>query len=211
MKSNGITFADLIPAKGERAFFTGVTGSGKSKLAQYLLHDFDSVLIHDGKNDTHWPGYQRYRRLASLIAARPRRAIYAPKIDELDDPDMQDAFFKYAFLRRNVLVYVDELYLVTEGNTIPRHLKACITQGRSLGISTWFASQRPVSVPQWCLSESEWKFIFYLELNQDRKRVREVIGLEEEAIAALDPDQHEFFVRYRKRREIVKTRLEGVR
>jgi len=206
-----MNFSDLIPKRGERAFFAGMTGSGKSVLARHLLEGFDSVLIHDGKNDTYWPGYQRYRRLAYLLADNPRRAIYAPRIDELDNPDIQNAFFKYVFLRRNTLLFVDELSLVTDGNTIPRYLKACYVQGRSLGISTWAANQRPVSVPQWCISESEWKFIFYLEMPQDRERVRKILGLDEEKIAALEIDKHEFFVRYLKRREIVKTRLEGVR
>jgi hypothetical protein len=187
------SFEQILPRKNERAFLAGMTGSGKSVLARYLCSQESSVLIFDAKDEINWKGYKRFTRLAKLIAAREPRAIYAPTFKELDNQDYHDKFFKYAFFRGKVCVYVDELYAVADGNDLPPYYKACLTRGRSKGIKTYTATQRPISIPQWVISEAENKYIFYLQMPQDREKIEKVCGLSVDEQNALDMERHQFF------------------
>ncbi len=186
-----------------------MTGSGKSFLARYLLEtrraEGNLILIYDAKDEITWPGYQRFTNLSKLIAANPRYAIYAPNIFELDDKAHHDYFFKFAFLRQkknfkkrvkvNTTVYVDEAYAVTDGQELPFYYKAALTRGRSIGLETWSASQRPKDIPQFLMSEAENKYFFFLEMPQDKERVRKMAGITDATIESLSMDRHEFIYR----------------
>lgn len=190
-------FEQLIPRKTNRAFFVGMTGSGKSFLAEQLLRTRHSVLIYDAKDEIKWKGYERFTKLERLIDARPQRAVYAPNIKELDDPRYWNWFYKYGYLRGNVTIYTDESYAVTDGQELPFYMKAGITRGRSKGVEMWSATQRPIDIPQFLMSESENKYIFYLEMPQDKEKVRKMTGISEAIIESLSMDNHEFIYRNR--------------
>lgn len=203
-----MNFLDLIPRPTNRVFLTGMTGSGKSFLAEHLLLWRKSILIYDAKDEIKdkWKSaarYQKFTRLRDLVSANPDRAIYAPKIStrgtvqELDDPRFHDAFFKYGFLRRATTIYVDEAYAVTHGQELPFYYKAAITRGRSAGVEVWSATQRPIDIPQFLMSESENKYIFYQEMPQDVDKLRKMTGISEDLIRSLSMDNHEFIYRNR--------------
>jgi hypothetical protein len=199
-----VDFQTLIPERGNRVFLSGMTGSGKSVLARTLLatkvNEF--VLIFDAKDEIFWNGYQRFTRLDKLIFANPKRAIYAPNIHELDNPAKWDEFFKYAYLRQkknrkkkllsNTIIYIDEAYAVTKNEVIPFYYKASLTRGRSLGIETWSATQRPKNIPQFLMSEAENSYIFFHQMPQDKIKLRQTYAVSEDLIESLSMENHEF-------------------
>jgi hypothetical protein len=186
------SLTQLLPAKTDRAFLCGMTGSGKSFLARYLCAYSPSVLIFDAKDEITWKGYQRFTKLAKLIEAKPRFGIYAPCDKELLDPKFWDFFFKYAYKRKNTTVLVDEVLAVCEGNDLPFHYKAILTRGRSLGVRIFSNTQRPKSIPTWIISEAEHKYIFFLQMPQDRERIAALLGIDESIVFGLDKEAHEF-------------------
>jgi hypothetical protein len=199
-----VEFENLIPKRGNRVFLSGMTGSGKSVLARYLLgsRQQDLVLIYDAKDEIFWPGYYRYTKLSRLIGDNPRRAIYAPNIHELDDSEKHDQFFKWAFLRQkknrkkkltvNTIVYVDEAYAVTDGQQLPFYYKAGLTRGRSIGLEIWSATQRPKDIPQFLMSESEQKYLFFHMMPQDKDKLSKMVGVDIALVDSLSMENHEF-------------------
>lgn len=197
-------FKSLIPSRGNRVFLSGMTGSGKSVLAHYLLdaRPSDFALIFDAKDEIKWRGYQRFTKLEKLIAANPRRAIYAPNIFELDDKEHWNWFFKFGFVRQvknkkkglsaNTIIYVDEAYAVTDGEELPFYYKAALTRGRSIGLEVWSATQRPKNIPQFLMSEAQNSYLFFHQMPQDKEKLRKTYTVSEDLLESLSMDNHEF-------------------
>jgi hypothetical protein len=181
----------IAPRLTDRAVLIGQTGSGKTTLARALLAPRLHVAVYDAKGLLAWPGYERFTDIRHAIESKAQRIIYAPNASELRDPDLWEAFFRWVFLRKNTTLYVDEVYSVTERDNVPDSLHACITRGRELGISTFCSTQRPKLIPQIVLSESEHYYIFRLLLPQDRMKIRQVIGLDDEKLSTLG--KYEFY------------------
>lgn len=60
-----------------------------------------------------------------------------------------------------------------------------------MGVSVISSTQRPMQVPQAIMSESEHYYVFRLQLPQDKKRIREIVALDELKINAIK--KHSFF------------------
>jgi len=187
----------------QHAFICGATGSGKSKLAEFLINDRfkERSIVYDPKHSetiSKWQGQTYIYGWHELMQADQedvRRIVYRPDrvpyekggklVDESEDADRQTEFFRFVFnggLRR---VYVDECSSLL-GEARPNYfLKKCLTQGRELGISTVCATQRPVSIPIVTMSESSKIFVFRLGWPDDKKRVADItegkISVEEQA------------------------------
>jgi hypothetical protein len=188
-----ISLKALKPGSTDRALLVGMTGSGKTTLARYLLNLRRGVpvLVYDWKGLIRWPGYERLTGLRDFIRCKEERKIYAPGISENNDPDFFDAFFRYCYDLGRVQVYVDEVFAVTDRDTIPAYYHAALTRGRERGLSLYSSTQRPTGIPAVVSSEAEHGFYFRLKLKQDSQRVEEWTGIPRERIAALP--KHKFF------------------
>jgi len=182
---------ELIPAKTDRAVLVGMTGSGKTTLAMHLLRYSPHVVAIDPKGLLNWQGYQRFTTLAEAVKCEEPKIIYAPKETELRDTSYHEAFFAWIYQRGNCTLYVDEVFGVAFGNRLPPHYHACLTRGRERGIATYSSTQRPVTLPNVILSESEKWFVFRLSMPGDRKKVEETVAISNEAIVNLK--KMEFF------------------
>jgi GTPase SAR1 family protein len=199
-----VEFDKLMPGPTDRALFVGQTGCGKTTLAQRMLNSIHGrrIMVFDLKRDLLWPGWKRFRHLAEVIAAVKKgemRIIYAPADKEFDSPEYYDAFFKLCFRlggHGGCIVYIDEVTLCTNGAHMPRYYKACVQQGRGLGVSVWTATQRPSGIPKNLRTETENFYLFYLQDDKDRDVVEGLTKLGDEL---QDLPDHHFF--YKRRRE----------
>lgn len=188
---------DFLPAPGERVTFVGQTGSGKTRAAQELLRYRPFVVIHDSKGTINWPGYKLVRTLAKLKNLDPKKfpkLIYRPEPEELANDELTDSFFDWVYRRKNTALYIDEVYSIAQGNTIPRGLLACLTRGREKRVEVWASTQRPIRIPQEFLSEAENVFAFKLKMPQDRDKVNATTGIDADAIQSL-PKRYFIFSR----------------
>lgn len=190
-----MNLADFLPGRTDRALFVGQTGSGKTTLARALLRFRPYVLVYDGKGTLRWKDYKLITSLDALYDADPKkhnRIIYRPPVEEAADEDALEAFFGFAYARRNTTLYVDETYsVVIQGRPMPFSFRACLTRGRERGVETWCASQRAHWVPLEVMSEAEHTYVFKLKMKNDRDRLAALTGLDSERIRKLD--KHEFF------------------
>jgi len=185
-------FNSMLPGRHERAVFVGMTGCGKTTLSYYIIYAYTHkiknpyVVCYDPNESLKdWKGYAIYTRLSDVVKSKQEKIIYRPNINELDDPEAWDQFFKFVYLRKNTTLYVDEVYACTDNQEIPFYFKACLTRGRGRGISTFSSTQRPKAIPTTVMSEAENKYIFYLQMDADRKRVYECTGITPDTIRAL--------------------------
>lgn len=173
-----------IPATG-RGVLVGMTGSGKSTLAHLLLEPYQFVAVIDPKGLLNWQGYERLTTLREVVKSKADKIIYAPEAHELRDERFIDAFFAWVYHRKNTFLYVDEVYAVSYRNEIPPHYHSILTRGRERGNGLLSATQRPMLIPTVIMSESENWYVFRLNMEGDRKKIEQTIGLSQEQIQAL--------------------------
>jgi hypothetical protein len=176
----------LLPADvTDRVALYGMTGSGKTTLAQQLLAYRDYVVVYDSKGRINWPGWSLYSDFKKLKKADEDHLIYRPSYAELRDEKAVDSFYAWVFARHRTTCYTDEVLDISTGNYFPWNYGRNITRGRELGISMWTGTQRPANVPMIMTSESETIFSFYLQMPRDRERVEEVSGIPRDRLATL--------------------------
>jgi hypothetical protein len=182
-----------IPATG-RGVLVGMTGSGKSTLAKLLCAPFRFVAVIDPKGLLNWEGYERVTTLREVTKSKAEKIIYAPEANELRDEKYIDAFFAWVYFRKNTFLYVDEVYAVSYRNEIPPHYHSILTRGRERGNGLLSATQRPMLIPTVIMSESENWYVFRLNMEGDRKKIEQSIGLDQDAISTL-PKRKFYFVK----------------
>ena len=177
--------------KGEHIFITGMTGSGKSYLAETYLAGEEYVIKLDTKNETEerrnakkspWTGLKENEDFSvvehfdDLLECEFKKIIYVPSIEE-QTKETYDNFFKFCYLRQNTNVWIDELMSVCQNAyDCPTWLRACYTRGRSKGVNMWALSQRPATIPNIILANSTHFFVFMLNQFEDRQKMSKATG-----------------------------------
>lgn len=192
-----ITWEQLRVGREQHAFVCGKTGSGKSKLAEFLVNDpykaysvvWDpkhSRTISEWKNQTFIYDFQTLKN-----AVEAKRIVYRPPTELFDDEDEQDRFFKWVYQQGHVRLYVDELSSLLGGSRPNFWLKLCLMLGRERGISVVTTIQRPVSMPLITYTEASKIYVFKLQEEDDRRRIEKATGITDEQQQSLRG--HEFF------------------
>lgn len=168
--------------KGEHVFICGRTGSGKSVLEETYISGFRNAFILDTKGLFNWsmiPDIPVYTNLEDLISdfnGKNGKAIFRPNIFSMDS-EVYDNFFKWIYMRKNTAVGIDEVMSLYTNSTEPLFWhKALMTRGRELGINVFNCTQRPKTIPITLISECTHFFVFDLQIEADRKRMKEVVG-----------------------------------
>lgn len=190
----------ILPKPTDRAVFIGGTGSGKTTLARKLLAARFYVWVLDVNGTLEWDKpsaeypegeYLRVSTIQELIDKQDYpRLIFTPDVEQADDFELFDQFFKAAYLFEQVTVYVDEAYAVTNRQVIPKYYRACLTRGRIRGVEVWTATQRPAEIPAFILSESENVYVFRLRYPPDLERIQKLTEFSANYIKRLP--KHEF-------------------
>jgi len=178
----------------ERLIAVGKTGSGKTFLMKYLTRSLKRLIVLDPKamidpKEWHldWVDNGGLRDLSKGKDARLLVRTF--------DTQEWNIYLQAALEATNTVVYIDELYALVEFGRIapPRILSQLYTQGRERKVGVWGATQRPTWVPLFTLSECDWFFAFRTQLQDDRKRLSELMG--EEVLTPIPvSDPHGFWV-----------------
>lgn len=184
-----------IIERNSRTFIAGKTGTGKTYLAERLLKGVNRLIVIDTKGN-----------LKERFSLTPESKKAWKKFDSGDDIRIQvkspllpvekfqeyfDGIFEKAYHAGNCIVYIDEVYGVTNGSRdLPTWLTALYTRGRELGVGVMCCSQRPRHIPLFCMSESENFFIFRLLLKEDTDRLGSFVG---ELSPVPNSDKHGFW------------------
>lgn len=168
----------------EHVFVAGRTGTGKTWLARKYLSNYQNVVALDTKGTLVWPEVPKEEltvitSLTELDGVKTSKIIYRPIWEEMEF-DFYNQFFRWCYMRRNTIVWVDEAMSVCPNPMkIPEFYKAILTRGRELNTAAWSLTQRPSGLPQVILSEATHFFVFDLNLPQDREKLVETTGAEE--------------------------------
>jgi len=170
-----------VPQKDSRVIIVGKTGCGKTTLAIRLLDLYQRVFILDSKAELRLSNYVVLNTLDKVQKTQYNRVIYSPNASELLDKETIDEFFSYVYWQKDCCIYIDELLSITQHQfDLTYHLKAILTRGRSRNIACIMSTQSPMRLPHYVLSQAEYYYVFQLRLPQDRRKIYEITGLDEE-------------------------------
>lgn len=191
---------NLILSDGERGLIIGQTGSGKTAFAAWMLRRIprSPIVLYDTKDE------QKFARLPnSRIVTTVKDAaealdngeidyiIFRPSISILTSPEALDALLMQHYENwKGVDIYIDELYSFHNGGKAGDGLVALLTRGRSRGISTLMATQRPAWISRFCITEAQKLYVFKLVDKADKKRIGDVIP---DFANMPDPPKHGFY------------------
>lgn len=156
----------------------GRSGSGKTTLLRALLPAYRRALFLDPKRRNDFGGWAHLEGTRDALRDWPRhheRAIARPGLVE-DEREWADALCRQAYYTERCAVALDELPAGTDANRPLTWLGVLLKRGREASITTLVCTQRPMDIPLTILSEAEHLFVFDLNMEPDRRRIREVIG-----------------------------------
>lgn len=189
MSELSIIRADHLPKTGERAVLCGPTGSGKTKLAIFLVERIPTgpLIVYNTKPDKSLRSLPKAvvcRTLEEVHTAIKRDKqfddcdyiIFEPHYTVVSDPDNLDLLLEYHlehFIR--LPLYIDELYHFCKNGRGGQGLIGIITRGRAFGTTMLMATQRPAFIPLFALTESQRIYSFNLAHLDDKKRLGNMI------------------------------------
>jgi energy-coupling factor transporter ATP-binding protein EcfA2 len=187
------------PAKGERALIVGQTGSGKTTFAAWLLERLPTApcVIYDTKEENKFltlPNCRVVHSFGDAVDATRDLSIdyviFRPPVQSLAEPRLLDRYLMahYEHLR-GVDCYIDELYSFHIHGQAGPGLIAVYTRGRSRGITTVSSTQRPAWISKFSMSEANLVFVFWLQIQADRRNLADSTGVDELA----NPPRHHFW------------------
>lgn len=167
-----------LPNDTQRLSIVGATGSGKTQAALWHLsqRDFNIMpwVIYDFKYDESINDIEGTQtlELGAPLPEHPGIYIVHPLPNQTDAVESQ---MWEIWARGNIGVYIDEGYMISDGNRVNKAFRAILTQGRSKHIPLIILSQRPVWLDRFVFSETEFFQIYRLQHNKDLKTVNEFI------------------------------------
>lgn len=161
----------------DRILVVGKTGTGKTHLVKkWMLSHYDSYVFHDVKhenNDVEHDIISKTPKELEKSITENKKILYQPITPEEDD---FNEICRIIFEHKNTTLYVDEASRVTTPSRITYWHNVILTQGRSYNVGIINASQRPRAIHNTLISESEHLFIFFLNLDTDISKMRQLLG-----------------------------------
>lgn len=178
----------------EHVFITGMTGCGKTMLAEVYTAGMDTVIKLDTKQEytskrkegkEPWYGltegvdYEVCFSLEQVFNSEAEKIIYEIPWEEQTEEVYND-LFEWAFQNGHMRVWVDELMTICpNAHNMPKWLKACLTAGRSRECTVIMCTQRPSGIPAVCIANATHYFCFAMPQDTDRQKMVNVTGCNE--------------------------------
>jgi hypothetical protein len=198
-----LALPSLIPERGERALIVGQTGSGKTAMAAWILRRIQRapIVIYDTKNESkflslipniitdRWQGVRD-----AFEKGEHDYIIFRPPPFALDDPGMLDNYLYLHYTElEGIDAYIDEIYSFHSTTGRPfKGLLNLLQRGRSRGITTIMATQRPAFLSKFAMTEAQKMYVFHLGYDPDLERMADFIqGFDKKP--RLAPKSHGFY------------------
>lgn len=178
----------------EHIFIAGMTGCGKTKLAEVYTAGMECVIKLDTKQEYDskraegeepWEGltegedYEVCHSLEQVFSSEAEKIIYQIPWHEQDE-EHYNQLFEWCYQNGHIRVWVDELMTICpNAHSIPKWLKAIYTAGRSRHCSIIACTQRPTGIPLITIANSTHYYCFALPHPNDRKRMYDITGCED--------------------------------
>lgn len=191
-KTTDATNKDFKIKRSDRVFIAGKTGSGKTVLAQHLLLPAKRLIVIDGKDgidNTAWRLEDYNKSHLRQLVNNPDEGLRVRLVNNQKDIiELLNVVYEVG----NCMVYIDEITMTIPPQSKPPQIYLDIwARGRQREIGAWGNTQRPTQIPLWFLSESTHFFMFRLSLEDDRKRVYQMIG--DKRVITEKLDEHGFW------------------
>ena len=164
-----------FPTSADRQTVVGRTGSGKTVAACWglLQRKFRSApwVVLNHKNTALIDEIEGAHHVdLDYVPKKPGIFVYHP-MPESDD-DAVTALLWKVYSRGNTGIYVDETTMI---NPRDPAMRAVLTQGREKKIPVLLATQRPVGLSRYAVSEADFFQVFQLTDSKDIDRIREFV------------------------------------
>ncbi len=170
--------------QGEHLALIGPTGQGKTTLMMHLLpYQPYTVVFATKPRDASMDllidtGYLRMDRWETLSPDRAPKRVLWPSAMDINSDIEQTRVFRDAFARiyreGGWCVAVDEGWIMSNELGLKKEIKIFLMQGRSMGISLFFATQRPSEIPLEVYDQSTHLF-FYRD--SDERNLSRISGI----------------------------------
>lgn len=161
----------------DRIIITGITGSGKTIFAKYLINLFAQkiqIAIYDHKRDEYNRGFISTIPEA-LSEVQNKIFVYKPKAPTI--PALEQ-LCKTVLEKRNCVLVVEEadMYARRYPSRIPPNLYRIYQEGRSEGIGSISITRRPQNLHPDCLSQAQHIIAFHQHFPRDVEYLAKWIG-----------------------------------
>lgn len=154
---------------GHRAFASGLTGSGKSRLVGYYFATTPGQRLLIDVNDDYELGPAAREEGASDVRGDPgaldftkRTLRYVPaRMDQDEYEELYSVIWRHACAGHELFVWLDECLGPTTESRSPHHVRLALGQGRKKRLTHAGASLRPVGIEKMLVNQSEHFFAFY--------------------------------------------------
>lgn len=165
----------VLPGINDRVAVVGATGSGKTQFAAWMLSEarFDLIpyVMVNYKRDELLESIPRVIDIGyNEIPSIPGVYQIAPLPSHVDE--MEDWLMRI-WARENIGLLFDEAFMVPDKRR--GAFTAILTQGRSKRIPAIICSQRPVLLPKFVYTESQYYAVFRLQNQMDKKKIGEYV------------------------------------
>lgn len=160
----------------DRVSIIAKSGAGKSVAARALTRPIRRLIFFDYKREVELPEAVYVHGLAQLRALdldAGARVVYRPETWSWDE---WDAVCYWSLDHRPYTVVQDEAGLFSSPARITPGHQIIQQAGRSMGVGIFNLTQRPRMVYKALLSEANHRLVGYLELPEDRKYLRGLLG-----------------------------------
>jgi hypothetical protein len=201
----------LLPQPGQRSLIIGMTGGGKTGFLCWVLKRLEAspIVIYDIKDEQKFPLLPfstvvtyPHEILEAIAKAEHDYIIVRPPDHILGEPEELDEYLWNHYQNlRGVTAVIDEAPAFHRNGRAFKGLTALLARGRSRGITTIMAAQRPAMISRACITESQNLYCFYVGDGADKKRLTDIIPNFEDLP---DPPEFGFYFFKAGKREVHK-------